>query len=54
VATLHSQGIQSTPDDMVANAWKVFHAATPYEHNRVLLEIVSDTWDVGGDFNPIG
>ena len=36
------------------HAGKVAHTAAADEHNGVLLQVVADAGDVGGDFDPIG
>jgi hypothetical protein len=54
MATVYTHGVQCSPDDVIADTRKVFNAATADEHNRVLLQIVSDTWNIGGYLNPIG
>ncbi len=54
MATLYTHGVQCSPNDVIADTRKVFDAATADEHNRVLLQIVSDTWNISGYLNPIG
>ena len=54
MSTLYTHGIQCAPNDVVTDTGKVFDAATANEHNRVLLQIVSDPWNVGGYLNSIG
>jgi hypothetical protein len=39
---------------VIADAGKIFHTAATDEHDRVLLEVVADAGDVGGDLNPVG
>ena len=51
---LYTHSVQCAPNDVIADTRKVFDAATANEHNRVLLEIVSDTRNVGGYLNSIG
>src|SRR5262245_44241475 len=46
---LNAQCIQYTANDVIANTRKVADAATPNDHNRVLLQIVSFATDIGGD-----
>lgn len=38
---------------MVANTRKVFHPAPANEHDRMLLQVVPDPGNVGGDFDPV-
>src|SRR5262249_13416973 len=42
-------GVEGAPHDLVADAGQILHSATAYEHDRVLLEVVADTGDVGRD-----
>src|SRR3954452_24711591 len=45
-------GVQRPPDDLVPNTRKVLHTATAHEHDRVLLQVVSDAGNVGRDLDP--
>jgi len=54
MATLYTHGVQRSPNDVIADTRKVFDATTADEHNRMLLQIVSDTWNISGYLNPIG
>ena len=51
---LYSGGIKGPTNYVVLDAGKVFHPATPDEHNRVLLQVVTLTRDVGRDLDPVG
>ena len=44
-------GVQRTANDLVANAGQVLHTTAADEHDRVLLQVVADTRDVGGHLN---
>ena len=33
---------------MIPHTWQVFHTPSPDKHYRVLLEIMSDTWNIRG------
>src|SRR2546423_14353339 len=46
--------VERAPDDLVADAREVLHPASPHEHDRVLLQVVADTGDVGGDLDAAG
>src|SRR6266545_324886 len=46
--------IQRAADHVIANARKIFHAAPANEHDRVLLQVVADAWDVRCHFDSIG
>src|SRR5262245_7633768 len=50
---LDADGVERPADDVVADARKVLHAATPDEHHRVLLEVVADAGDVGRDLDAV-
>src|SRR3990172_10574388 len=50
----HAGGVEGGAHDLVAHAGKVLHTATAHEHDRVLLEVVADAGDVGGDLDPGG
>ena len=39
---------------MVANAREILHAAAAHEHDRVLLQVVAFSGDVGDDFESVG
>src|SRR6185369_14125432 len=47
LAVLHALGVERAADDLVADAGEVLHPAAADEHDRVLLEVVADTRDVG-------
>src|SRR4051794_10851628 len=47
LAVLHGLGVEGTPNDLVADAGQVLHPATADEHDRVLLQVVALTGDVG-------
>src|SRR5919205_2633337 len=46
--------VQRAADDLVADAGKVLHPAAAHEHHRVLLQVVADAGDVGGDLDAAG
>jgi len=46
--------IERPTNNMVANAGKILDAPAAYEDHRVLLKIVSDAGDVGGNLFTIG
>src|SRR5436190_5462310 len=46
--------VERAPDDVVADAGQVLHAAAPDQHDGVLLQVVADARDVGGDLDPCG
>src|SRR4051812_50184269 len=54
LAVAHAGGVERAADDLVANAGKVLHTAAAHEHDRVLLEVVALTGDVGRDLHAAG
>ena len=38
---------------MISNPWKIFNSPSTNQDNRVLLQIVSHTWNICSDFYPI-
>src|ERR1019366_5207009 len=50
----HAGGIQRAADHVITHARKILHTAPADEHDRVLLQVVSDSRDVGGHFDPVG
>src|SRR6185437_15866560 len=54
LATPDTLGVQRAADDLVADTGQVFHTTTPHQHDRVLLQVVSDAGDVGGDLDAAG
>ena len=53
-AVADAGGVERGADDLVADAREVLHTAPTHEHDRVLLEVVADAWDVCGDLDPRG
>src|SRR5665213_114176 len=51
LAVAHTRGVECAADDLVANARQVLHTAASHEDDRVLLEVVADTGDVGRDLD---
>src|SRR4029077_11733111 len=54
LAVTHTGGIARAADDVVLDRWEVLHAAAADEDDRVLLQVVPDARDVGGDFHAVG
>src|SRR5919201_6220916 len=46
--------VERAADDLVTNAGEIPNATRANEHDRVLLEVVPDARDVGGDLDPGG
>src|SRR5690349_17497928 len=51
LALRDTRRVERAADDLVANAGQVLHTATAHEHDRVLLQVVSLTGDVGRDLD---
>src|ERR687886_2389547 len=54
LAVADTLGVQRATDDLVADAGQVLHPAAAHEHHRVLLQVVADARDVGGDLDAAG
>src|SRR5437660_2893199 len=53
LAAGHAGGVERASDDVIADARQVLHAAAADHHDRVLLQVVTDTRDVRGDLLPV-
>src|SRR4029450_13814384 len=53
-AVADALGVEGAADDLVADAGQVLHPAAADEHDRVLLQVVADARDVGGDLDAAG
>src|SRR4029453_12833252 len=53
-AVADALGVEGAADDLVADAGQVLHPAPADEHDRVLLEVVANARDVGGDLDAAG
>src|SRR6476619_7858803 len=51
LAVLDTLGVQRAADDLVADTGEVLHPAAADEHDRVLLEVVTDARDVRRDLD---
>src|SRR3954452_5008501 len=49
LAVLHALGVERAANDLVADPGEVLPPASPDEHDRVLLEVVTDARDVRRD-----
>src|SRR5688572_21953938 len=54
LAALDADGVEGAADDVIAHARQVLDAAAADEHQRVLLEVVTDTRDVGRHLDLVG
>src|SRR5829696_4625480 len=53
LAALHTHRVQRAADDVVADSGQVLDAAAADEHERVLLEVMADAGDIGGDLDTV-
>src|SRR5919206_3466884 len=53
-AVADALGVEGAADDLVADAGKVLHPAAADEHDGVLLQVMPDARDVGGDLDAAG
>ncbi len=51
LTVLDALRVEGTTDDLVPDTREVLHTATAHEHDRVLLQVVTDTGDVRGDLD---
>jgi len=51
LAPLPPGGVGGAADDLVPDAGQILHTTSAHEHHRVLLQVVADARDVGGDFD---
>src|SRR5262250_639282 len=49
LAVAHALGVERAADDLVPDARQVPHPAAAHQHDGVLLQVVPDPRDVGGD-----
>src|SRR5437667_5792471 len=49
----HARRIERPANDVVAHARQILHATPADEDDRVLLEVVALTRDIGGDLHPV-
>src|SRR5450432_4946372 len=54
LAILNASGVEGSANNVITHARKIFHTAAAHKHDRVFLQVVADTWNIGGDFNGIG
>src|SRR5215468_1304959 len=49
LAVFHAGGVERAAHDVVTHSREILHTAAAHEHDGVLLEVVADARDVGGD-----
>jgi hypothetical protein len=54
LAVFNSKRVQSTPDDVIPYPRKIFDPSSTNQDNGMLLKIVSNTRDIGGNFDTGG
>src|SRR5262249_51812368 len=54
LAVAHALGVEGTADDLVSDTRQVPPPVAAYQHDRVLLQVVPDARDVGGDLDLAG
>src|SRR5580704_11308764 len=54
LAVAHALGVQRAADDLVADTGQVTDTTAADQHDRVLLQVVTDTGDVGRDLDVTG
>lgn len=50
LSTIHAEGVTATAHHLVTNPWKIANTTTTDQNNRVLLKIVTFTWNVNRHF----
>src|SRR5262249_27997603 len=50
---LNPNGIQSSANDVIANAWEIFDATSSDKHDRMFLQIVSDAGNIRSNFDSV-
>ena len=54
LAVGNADGVERATNDVVTDTREILHTAAADEHYRVLLQVVADARNVGGDFNSVG
>src|SRR5688572_15478627 len=52
-AVTHARRVERATHDVVLDGRQVAHLAAAHEHHRVLLQVVPDAGNVGGDLHPV-
>src|SRR5438105_3856509 len=53
-APLHADRVQRPADHVIPDAGQILDAAATNQHERMLLEVMTDARDVGRDLDPVG
>jgi hypothetical protein len=54
ISIVHTGGIKSAANDVVAHARQILHAAATHQNDRVFLQVVADAGNVSGYFHGVG
>lgn len=54
LAILYASAVEAATDDVVTNTREILYTASADKNNRVFLEVMTLTADVGGDFEAVG
>ena len=49
----NSDGVQRTSHDVITHTGEILHSSTADEHDGVLLQVVPNTRNIGGDFHSV-
>src|ERR1019366_3804873 len=50
----HSSRVHCSAHNVIADTRQILDAAAADQHNRVLLEVMADSWNIGRDFDTVG
>ena len=50
-AVLDPKRVERAPDNVIADAGQIFYTTAAYQNNRMFLQVVADTGDIGRHFN---
>jgi hypothetical protein len=54
LAVCDAEGILGAANDVITNTREILNASAAYKNHRVLLEVVTDTGYICGNFNTVG
>src|SRR5450755_4508545 len=54
LAARDANGVQCAANDVISDSGEIFYAASANQHDGVLLQIVADAGNVGGDLDSVG
>src|SRR6516162_3683640 len=53
LAASHARRVQRSPNHVIADSRQILHAPSANQHDRVLLQVMTDPRYIGGDFDPM-